>query len=671
MKTQKHIQLEPHHRSARAPFALVCLSLCVLCVGQTHAALPANATVDMTFSEGTGSTTTNAGYLSGLALFDPGTTTNGFPTFTNNVPSGTYTPAGNTFALNMGAVDTSGGGRKVDLTTENGPGGTLGGFVGGLTVCGWLNSVDNGVGSGGNRIAFALESPNGLGFDLMQRNSGSLGFNVNQYNDSGPISSLGMITENAGAAPTNWVFFAVTYNPALGSGQVKFYFGRANRLAGFDSAVTYVGGYSNQIEYTGLLTVGNFSGVEGASTATGTGSRSYRGLIDQLRVFTNILTIDEIQQVQLESGTVPAVPATITRQPSNIVVSAAPLKKATFSVEANGSGLVTYQWRTNGVAVPNATNTSFTLSADSITNNGTVVNVYVDNALTPDPGILSSNATLTIIVPSTPDLVILPNDDVFVDNSGGYNAWSQSQQINWGLAGANGLATGQRRSYIEFPLGTNLAAAVKLKVWNYWGGPAVNGQGRLAQATIRISGTPANAPLQIAEPPVGTHSDPSWIAPDNTNFVAIPPDKLVGPDIGWYEFDITSWYNARRGQTTTLSFRGSATSGFDFPLFEDREGTAFAAGAGGTLTNTGPRLDVFLAPPLFVSSDIVGTNLILNGYYGKPGSNYVLLASPDISLPLTNWGRVLTNQFDASGNFRVTNPITPAPSQRFYRLLLP
>ncbi|MBP9900972.1 MAG: hypothetical protein V9H26_14020 [Verrucomicrobiota bacterium] len=670
MKAKPRFKKNKDKYTAHILVALICLSFGVLSVGRTHAAGPGNAAVEMTFSEVTGTTTTNSGFLAGLALFDPGTTTNGFPTFTNNVPSGTYTPAGNTYALNMGAVDTTGGGRKVDLTTDNGPLGTLGGFVGGLTVCGWLNSVNNGVGSGGNRIAFALESPNGLGFDLMQRNSGSLGFNVNQYNDSGPVSSLGMITENAGAATTNWTFFAVTYNPALSSGQVKFYFGRADRLAGFDTAVTYAGGITNEIEYTGKLTVGNFSAVEGANTATGTGSRTYRGLIDQLRVFTNILNIDEIQQVQLESGTVPAVAATITRQPTNVTVTAAPFKTASFSVEANGSGLVTYQWLTNGVAVANATNASFTLPADSITNNGKIINVYVDNALTPDPGVLSSNATLTIIVPPTADLVILPNDDVFVDNSGGYNAWSQSQQVNWGLAGANGVATGQRRSYIEFTLGTNLAAAVKFKIWNYWGGPAVNGEGRLAQATTRIYGT-TNAPLQITEPPVGTHSDPSWIAPNNTNFVAIPPDKVVGPDIGWYEFDITSWYNARRGQTTTLVLRGAAISGFDFPIYEDREGTAFTAGAGGTLTNTGPRLDVFLAPPLFVSSDIVGTNLILNGYYGKPGSNYVLLSSSDIALPLTNWSRVLTNQFDASGNFHVTNSLAPAPSKSFYRLLLP
>jgi len=237
------------------------------------------------------------------------------------------------------------------------------------------------------------------------------------------------------------------------------------------------------------------------------------------------------------------------------------------------------------------------------------------------------------------------------------------------LAGANGLATGQRRSYIQFTLGTSLASTVKLKLWNYWGGPAVNGQGRPSQATTRILGTAVGNPIQIAEPPVGSHSDPTWIAPDNTNFTQITSDIVVGPDIGWYEWDITEWYNARLGQTTIVVLRGSATSGFDFPLYEDREGTAFLAGAGGTLTNTGPRLEVFLAPPRFTSVSASGGNLLMSGVSGLPNGDYVLLHSMDVSLPLSGWTRVLTNQFDSAGSFSVSQALASGPSQGYYRLV--
>ena len=644
--------------------AILLLATCSL-----RAAAPTNSAVEMTFSEGSGSSTANTGTLGGSAVIDPGTTTNGFPGFTNNVPTGLYVPAGNASSLNFGPFDANGGGRKVDLTTANGPFGTVGNFIGGITICGWLNSIDNIIGSGGNRIAFALEAPGGLGFDLMQQTAGSLGFNVNQYNTAGPVSSLGTITENTNAAPTNWIFFAVTYDPALTSGQVKFYFGRANKLATFDVGRTYAGGITNQIEFTGQLTVGNFNAVEPQYAPAGTGSRTFRGLVDQLRIYTNVLSVDEIQQAQLETNVVPPVAATILRQPTNVVVTAAPFKTATFTVDAHGSGVVTYQWRTNGVSVLNATNSSFTMPADTTNLSGTLVSVYVDNALTVDPGVVSSNALLKVVAPSIADAVITPNADVFYDNSGVYNSWAQSVQINWGLGAANGIATGQRRSYLAFTLGTNLASSAKLRLWNYWGGPPVNGQGRLAQATSRIYGSLVNAPINITEPPVGTHSDSSWIAPDNTNFFQISSDVVVGPDIGWYDFDITAWYNACRGQTTTVVLRGAATSGFDFPLYEDREGTALASGAGGTLTNTGPRIEVFLAPPAIVNVARSGGNVVMSGYYGKPGSNYVLIASTDLTIPSSSWTRLVTNQFDSNGNFTVTNAIS-AP-YRFYRLLLP
>ena len=49
----------------------------------------------------------------------------------------------------------------------------------------------------------------------------------------------------------------------------------------------------------------------------------------------------------------------------------------------------------------------------------------------------------------------------------------------------------------------------------------------------------------------------------------------------------------------------------------------------------------------------------------------IVLASTNLGLPLSNWTRLLTNQFDGSGNFNFTNaPGTNAP-QSFYLLQLP
>jgi hypothetical protein len=75
--------------------------------------------------------------------------------------------------------------------------------------------------------------------------------------------------------------------------------------------------------------------------------------------------------------------------------------------------------------------------------------------------------------------------------------------------------------------------------------------------------------------------------------------------------------------------------------------------------------------PQFGSVTLLGTNVIFNGSGGPGNATYWVLASTNIVLPLTNWTRILTNQFDAGGNFALTNAIVPGVSQRFYILQLP
>jgi hypothetical protein len=41
------------------------------------------------------------------------------------------------------------------------------------------------------------------------------------------------------------------------------------------------------------------------------------------------------------------------------------------------------------------------------------------------------------------------------------------------------------------------------------------------------------------------------------------------------------------------------------------------------------------------------------------------LASTDMTLPVNQWTPVFTNQFDGSGNYNFTNPITPASGVYF------
>ena len=198
---------------------------------------------------------------------------------------------------------------------------------------------------------------------------------------------------------------------------------------------------------------------------------------------------------------------------------------------------------------------------------------------------------------------LYPNDDVFVETSTSgittttYNGAIVSSQIVFGLGAANGTSTGRRRSYLEFTLGNAPVTSATLRLYNYWGANMGSGGNPAANATLRLRGTLAGTPVQITEPAGSVVT--SWVPPSEASFATIGSDLAVAA-VGWYDLDITAWYNARLGQTTTLLLRGAAISGYDFPLFEDRENTAFNNHSANTIPDSGPRIvlnDTNTPPP--------------------------------------------------------------------------
>jgi Fn3 associated len=78
-------------------------------------------------------------------------------------------------------------------------------------------------------------------------------------------------------------------------------------------------------------------------------------------------------------------------------------------------------------------------------------------------------------------------------------------------------------------------------------------------------------------------------------------------------------------------------------------------------------------PPSFQSVNMSGTNLIIAGTNGIPYAIYIVVASTNLALPMTQWMPILTNAFDASGSFiasvGLTNAITPVGAQQFFTML--
>jgi hypothetical protein len=239
------------------------------------------------FSEGDGRITANEAPTSAA---HPKAVFQGGPQWSGNVP----TPAAGPYSVDFGAIQHP---WAVDL--EGGPFEPAAGLRS-FTITGWINSRDNTVGPGGNRIVSAIN--NGAdGFDLVLLGDGSLQLGVNQWPDGVPSrSNPNRVAADPGASADNWVFFAVTYDSTAANENVSFYFGDVDTPAEADASISYHRGAVG----AGLgpcLTVGHFNP---ATRGDGHRDRMFRGLIDEIRLYgsrydgAGALDLESIRRLQ-------------------------------------------------------------------------------------------------------------------------------------------------------------------------------------------------------------------------------------------------------------------------------------------------------------------------------------------------------------------------------------
>ena len=117
-------------------------------------------------------------------------------------------------------------------------------------------------------------------------------------------------------------------------------------------------------------------------------------------------------------------------------------------------------------------------------------------------------------------------------------------------------------------------------------------------------------------------------------------------------------YNSFSGSVAANFVKGTLPAGFVASLVDNsaqhRIDLSIATG-----TNATPHFGVMAA---------AATNFIFSGSNGLPNGNYYVLTSTNVAVPLNQWIPVLTNPFDANGNFIFTNPVNPGQSQLFYLL---
>ena len=204
-----------------------------------------------------------------------------------------------------------------------------------FTVTGWVNNRNATIGSGGNRIVSWINN-GGNGVDIVYASGGTLKVGINQWPDSTTaISSTGMIPTDAAASASNWRFFAVTYNSATST--IEFYFGDNATPASLDQSLTYNRGAVGAS--IGKLAVGHFNAESSRTTRT---DRMFRGLIDEVQIFSTVLSLSEIQTAQIGAGVAEPVFTSATLSGSDIVLSG-----------TNGPANGAYEMmRSSDVAVP-------------------------------------------------------------------------------------------------------------------------------------------------------------------------------------------------------------------------------------------------------------------------------------------------------------------------------
>jgi autotransporter-associated beta strand protein len=135
------------------------------------------------------------------------------------------------------------------------------------------------------------------------------------------------------------------------------------------------------------------------------------------------------------------------------------------------------------------------------------------------------------------------------------------------------------------------------------------------------------------------------------------------------------------GTLNVTNIGGSAlTNGDSFKLFTagNYSGSfagfvlpALPAGLGWktNLLNVDGTLSVIVVATPFINVSSLSQNgFVFNGTGGVASATFYLLGTTNLSQPLTNWARLLTNHFDNSGNFNFTNAPSTNWPQAFYLL---
>jgi hypothetical protein len=160
--------------------------------------------------------------------------------------------------------------------------------------------------------------------------------------------------------------------------------------------------------------------------------------------------------------------------------------------------------------------------------------------------------------------------------------------------------------------------------------------------------------------------------------IAPPPNYMVDPSTNAVSPGASVTFTLIGTGAGPFSYSWSGPNGFsstdasititNVQLSNVGDYTAVVADQYGCTTNA---FGTLLLMPKFTEFRVSGADLILTGSGGTSNAIYTVLTSTNVGTPLAFWTSLITNTFDATGQFSFTNGININEGERYFRLRIP
>ncbi len=332
------------------------------------------------------------------------------------------------------------------------------------------------------------------------------------------------------------------------------------------------------------------------------------------------------------------VPAFITTQPQSVTVTQG--QTATFTVAANGTPSLSYQWYFNG-AIMGSGSSSSTLSVSGAgTNNAGSYAVVVNNSY---GAVTSAVASLTVLVP--PQIAVQPANTSVVqgqNTSFSVSAFGDAPlTYQWSFNGTN-LSGATNATLALANAQTNQAGNYAVLAANNWGSVTS------ALATLTV-----NVPVFITTQPQSVAAMEGQTATFTVTASGTPSLSYQ-----WY-FNGAPMGSGSYSSTLSVSGAGTNNAGSYAVVVNNSYGSVTSAVA--TLTVTNPVINLSLSG---------GGGRSSTGFTFRAsipaGSTYVVVASTN----LVDWTPIATNVAQSASTV-ITDSQAASYPRRFYKVLLP